>query len=483
MKCPNCSKEISDTAKFCKYCGSKIEAATQVTAPIQMTNEAPVCANCGKPLTAKSKFCPACGTPVNVNATQEDTVLLNTDAAPQEVNVDVQKTEQLPVQETVNLTPMEPAQIKEKKKGNGLLMALVGIAVALLVVAGIVAVIFLTPLKHKIPFINKLPFVTQEENDDQDEEDATEGTEETAGETEEAKQELPKDQLKELKNSIKEGKKAFKNEDFTAETGCLTILDGAIDKCVEYSAEFGVSDDLAECAKNALKEYVEVKIWQIDLLKDQDVRPELYEQMVADIDDGIAASEKLKTAGFDVEADELEEMREKIKESYTKRYVEAFDELKKGETWSRTESWEMMSNAESIGLVDYGDMDSDITQRYAYALARVTIKTVENGLADKSMKKDEAVEKLREVLKDTDYNLFLMHEMISYCEKAGEKDMAKTLETCCNDIVEHIAETQGITVGDDVPFDRFWIFDEDDDEGLSKENHEWIRSYMADKDI
>lgn len=29
MKCPNCKREISDTATFCKYCGSKIEVSNQ----------------------------------------------------------------------------------------------------------------------------------------------------------------------------------------------------------------------------------------------------------------------------------------------------------------------------------------------------------------------------------------------------------------------------------------------------------------------
>jgi len=29
MKCPNCKKEIKDTAKFCGYCGSKIKKITE----------------------------------------------------------------------------------------------------------------------------------------------------------------------------------------------------------------------------------------------------------------------------------------------------------------------------------------------------------------------------------------------------------------------------------------------------------------------
>ena len=56
------------------------------------------------------------------------------------------------------------------------------------------------------------------------------------------------------------------------------------------------------------------------------------------------------------------------------------------------------------------------------------------------------------------------------------------------DIVAHIYETQGLDVGYDISYDFFWSFNEfekdysvSDENGLTKENHQWIRDYMKDK--
>ena len=54
MKCQNCNAEISDSAKFCPECGSKIERVSH-------------CIQCGTELATGAKFCPECGTPVNAS--------------------------------------------------------------------------------------------------------------------------------------------------------------------------------------------------------------------------------------------------------------------------------------------------------------------------------------------------------------------------------------------------------------------------------
>ena len=51
MKCSNCNAEISDSAKFCPICGTKVEA----------TNK---CPNCGEPIKEGTKFCHVCGTKI-----------------------------------------------------------------------------------------------------------------------------------------------------------------------------------------------------------------------------------------------------------------------------------------------------------------------------------------------------------------------------------------------------------------------------------
>ena len=58
MKCPNCKKEVPDSAKVCGYCGKKLEKYGE-----------PLCPYCGKELTAKAKVCGYCGTPLKKKKT------------------------------------------------------------------------------------------------------------------------------------------------------------------------------------------------------------------------------------------------------------------------------------------------------------------------------------------------------------------------------------------------------------------------------
>jgi RNA polymerase subunit RPABC4/transcription elongation factor Spt4 len=54
MKCNKCNAEISDSAKFCPECGSKI-------------NKVRHCAECGFELLPDAKFCPECGTKISID--------------------------------------------------------------------------------------------------------------------------------------------------------------------------------------------------------------------------------------------------------------------------------------------------------------------------------------------------------------------------------------------------------------------------------
>ena len=52
MICSGCGKEIADSAKFCKYCGAKIEPPKP---------KKRFCTECGKELSENAKFCKSCG--------------------------------------------------------------------------------------------------------------------------------------------------------------------------------------------------------------------------------------------------------------------------------------------------------------------------------------------------------------------------------------------------------------------------------------
>jgi hypothetical protein len=50
MHCNNCEKEVPDFAKFCEYCGAKIDF-----------NSKKYCSKCGNEVSIGSKFCNSCG--------------------------------------------------------------------------------------------------------------------------------------------------------------------------------------------------------------------------------------------------------------------------------------------------------------------------------------------------------------------------------------------------------------------------------------
>lgn len=54
MKCKNCGKEISETEKFCRFCGAKVE--------VEESNKKQFCSGCGAEISPSEKYCRKCGT-------------------------------------------------------------------------------------------------------------------------------------------------------------------------------------------------------------------------------------------------------------------------------------------------------------------------------------------------------------------------------------------------------------------------------------
>lgn len=64
MNCPKCGKEVTDSATFCKYCGSSISPRKQV------------CPKCGKENDEDALFCESCG----ASLVQEEKTLTKKDS-------------------------------------------------------------------------------------------------------------------------------------------------------------------------------------------------------------------------------------------------------------------------------------------------------------------------------------------------------------------------------------------------------------------
>ena len=533
MICPHCNKNNSENAKFCGGCGAKL-APVQMMPVQEQQGQAIICSNCGKMMDARAKFCASCGTPVKKESVAEQQIPVQPSVIREEEVVAtpvIQEEEAVatPViqeeeaaatpayqesEETVllspgqsegnseatvllnqadsgmdggrqeNIAPNPPVREKDVetgKKGSVLVPVLIILIVLLLIAACGLAVVFFVPnVKDKL-FHTGSEVVETTDHGDEDDEAETEETEEDSAE-------IPEEELEDLADLIKEAEDQLEEENYGDEDGSVALLESAMQKCVEFAENYAESDDLADLAEKAFSDYTETISAENKLLIGQDMLPELYEQMRSNLNGGMEQAEKLQGAGFDVDTDKLEEKLEELKDDYRDRYIERFNEFTEYDTWSRSESWALMSDADSIGLVDYGEMDDPMTQRYAYALARITFKNVENGLSDGSMSEEDAVKEMESVLEDTDYNLFLMQELADHLYSMNEYERAENISMCIDDIVVHIYETQGLDVGYDISYDFFWSFNEfekdysvSDENGLTKENHQWIRDYMKDK--
>ena len=56
MNCPFCGEETVSNAKFCHFCGSKLEDLEKAG------KNTKICPNCGKEIQLDAKFCAKCGT-------------------------------------------------------------------------------------------------------------------------------------------------------------------------------------------------------------------------------------------------------------------------------------------------------------------------------------------------------------------------------------------------------------------------------------
>lgn len=71
MKCPKCNKKISSGAKFCRYCGTKIEDNKSISEAFEKSLFT-VCPSCGKEMHIRKKFCTNCGEQLNGTNTTEN---------------------------------------------------------------------------------------------------------------------------------------------------------------------------------------------------------------------------------------------------------------------------------------------------------------------------------------------------------------------------------------------------------------------------
>ena len=544
MKCPKCQSEIKDNAKFCTKCGCNLAeelAKMKPAAPQQpvqpQVQQDKVCVKCGAPIKLGARFCTKCGTPVAQPAPVQPTV-----EAPKPAPAPVQPTQTpqpkaatpvqpaptpqpkaatpvqpaptpqpkavtpvqptpapqpkaaMPVQPTpapqpkaaapVKPAPVQPkpapasnkqpkpAMPKDDEKASPALIIVVVVLAVLVIASGIVCFLVWNGTIS-------LPFGGTVTEETIDEEESTEATTEAETST------VDVDGL-------------FAEADTLAETGKgqiavdAEIVDGmnnlntAIQEYASKAEEAGDISLAVDRINDAYVAYITAIVRHKDMLSASTLSGAIYKQILIEMDDAAALGDDLAAKGYEVDYSSLTSAKDEFIKSYTDRIVAAFDEFTKGQMWSRTECWNLMSETPD-NMFDNSDLDNPLRLRYAYALSWWIQKQIESELASGTITTKGAAIKIGGMIETMDYNPMMINYYISYMNDAGED--CSEVSQAYDDIVNQLSQTQGIVIGQDIPLEHFWYFndfgeysgdmEDGSTNGVTPENRQWIRDRMA----
>lgn len=445
------------------------------------------CIKCGAKMQPGAKFCTKCGTPVDQNQKPAgaSSVVASTAKAPA-TPVQSAPVQNAPVQNA-------PAGEEKAKKGSKGIILIIVLAICALIVAILLALKATGVLSRITSGISQS---TEEaaDNDNNEEDEETPGEDEEEPEEDpavaEARRQEISDIMDEIDAAVEEGDKS---ELITDDYG--TALDGYI----KLASKYELADDVSKEAAEVFEKYAMQVRNSIALLDGQHVSSGLYIQSREYYDEILGYADAMTNAGIKFDDCGIGAESDALIEVYRGKYIYAINEITSRENWSRDEAWELMEDAASIVdengdriLFNEDDLDDPMRLRYIYSLAWKTRKDIETGIANGSMTYEDALDRIDSVLRDTDYNLMLLHDGIYYSDKAGI-DSAPYMVAFNNEI-EKMQEFDGVIVvldpskTDETHFEmnHFWIFNDISDgadpayqvsftNGTSATTRAWIR--------
>ena len=443
------------------------------------------CIKCGAKMQPTAKFCTKCGTPVDKNQKPAGASSVVASTAPKAPEAAPQSEQAQPVQKNGQ------APEKPKKHSKGMII-LIALAICAIIVAILLA------LKSAGVFANFSLGDSQnteegteegDSNGDDQEGDEDEGEEEDS-EAAEARREEINAIMDEIDAAVEEGDKSD------------TITDSygiALDGYITLASKYELADDVSKDAAEVFEKYAEQVRNSVALLDGQKVSSGLYTQSRMYYDEILSYADAMTNAGIKFDDCGIKAESDALIETYRAKYIYAVNEITSRENWSRDEAWALMEDAASLVdddgnriLFNDDDPDDPMRLRYIYSLAWKTRKEIETGIADGSMSYEDALDTIDAVLRDTDYNLMLLHDGIYYSDKAGIDSAPYTV--AFNNEIEKMQEFDGVIVVLDpskadethIEMNHFWIFNDISDNadpayqvsytnGTSSTTRAWIR--------
>lgn len=368
------------------------------------------------------------------------------------------------------------ANSKDNEKASPALIIVVVVLAVLVIASGIVCFLVWNGT-ISLPFGN-----TATEKTIDEEESTEESTEATT----------------EAETSTVDVDELFAETDTLAETGKgqiavdAEIVDGmnnlnaAIQEYASKAEEAGDISLAVDRINDAYISYITAIVRHKDMLSASTLSGAIYKQILIELDDAIALGDDLAAKGYEVDYSSLTSAKDEFINAYTGKIVAAFDEFTTRPQWSRTESWNLMSET-ADNMFDTSDLDNPLRLRYAYALSWWIQKQIETELQNGTITAKGAAIKIGGMIQTMDYNPMMIDYYINYMNEAGED--CTEVSQAYDDIVNQLSQTQGFVLGQDIPLDHFWYFNDFGEyagdvedgttNGVTPENRQWIRDRMA----
>ncbi|MCM1326137.1 MAG: zinc-ribbon domain-containing protein [Bacteroidales bacterium] len=411
-----------------------------------------------------------------------------------------------PVQQSAPAAqPAQPQQKKPKKKKGPIIFIII---LVLLIAALAGGYVYFVKVLEKNPFeVVKEMFTSdksdeEKEGDDKDSKETDADADKKADKDNEAQKGEKADKgditlLDPAGELVKKAGEQFDAGHYIEEDGAIYTAEEAITMYITVAKANNLKEEAQQGIQEAFQVYSQSVTKYCDMIKKQGAYVEGFNEITAKLSDAADVITTVTEAGYTVDGQEIETYRTAIIPEFKDKFIKSINSFTERENWSRDEAWSYAERAYAIKengkplLFDDTDLEDPLRMRYAYCLAWITRKRCETGLQDGSMTPADAANSMIAILKETDYNLLLLQDIITYGSSAA-MDVTQ-YQNAYNAIVDQIKSEQGLTIGTDIAVNstssvnltHFWYFNDLDGEdkykvdlynGTTAATREWIRS-------
>lgn len=522
--CPRCGTVFKSDAKFCVKCGMKRDSqpeqqempAMQPASSIQETPAAQPAPTqqetpAAQPAPAQQETPAAQPAPVQQEtpaarpaSAQQETPAAQPASIPQGTPAAQSASAAQPASQQVPPTVPQPAKQKKSAKNPGPIILIIVLLLLVIALAGGYTYFVKVLGKNPIEVVKEMISSDEDRTEEKDRKDSPKDKDaDDGGKTEKEegkKEEIVKGDVTLLEPAGKLAEQAGQQlaaGRYAESDGAIATADEALQLYMSAAEANHLEEEAKEGIVNTFQIYSDSVIGYCDMIKQQGAYVEGFNEISNKLSQAMELLTTVTQKGYTVDGKALEAYKTALIPEFRDTFIESINSFTERENWSRDEAWSYAERAYAIKengkplLFSDTDLEDPLRMRYVYCLAWITRKRCETGLKDGSMGYTDAVNSMTAILKETDYNLLLLQDIITY-GSVGVIDVTPYRDAY-NAIVDKIKSEQGLTIGTDIAvnstssvnLNHFWYFNDLDGEdkykvdlrnGTTAATREWIRS-------